>query len=201
MDNNLSLILASGSRARKEMLTGAGLNFTTQPADIDETSIIKKFLTAGASPKDIARELAKQKALHVSREKGGALVIGSDQILEHGGQIFEKVQDKAAAREKLKTLRGKTHRLISAVSIVQNSNIIWHAVDEARLTMHDFDDAFLDSYLDSAEDDITSCVGGYALEKSGAWLFSDIKGDYFTILGMPLLPLLLYLKEERGLKP
>lgn len=177
------------------MLANVGLEFKAIPADIDETATIEELRNSGTAPEDIATQLAMEKALHVAHDKGEFLVIGSDQILEYDGQIFEKASDISAAKDKLKTLRGQTHRLISAVCIVQGAQVIWSAVDEASLTMHDFDDDFLDRYVESAADDVTTCVGGYALEKTGSWLFSDISGDYFTILGMPLLPLLAFLRE------
>lgn len=195
------IILASASRARKDMLINAGLKFQSIPADIDETKIIESLRGQKAKPEVMAVELAQQKAKEISAKHPDAIIIGSDQILECEGQIFEKAKDEAAAKQKLKTLRGKTHRLISAVCIAHENKILWQTHDEAKLTMHDFDDAFLEEYAGAAKDDITRCVGGYAIEKSGAWLFSAIKGDYFTILGMPLLPLLDVLKDEHGCKP
>lgn len=197
------IILASASRARQEMLRNAGLNFQIQPADIDETAIIKSSLHASCvqSTDGVALELAKAKALKIAAQNPNALVIGSDQILEHNNKIFEKAKTVEEARAKLKTLRGQTHHLISAVAVAQNDQILWENAAEAELSMHDFTDAFLDAYIAQAGDDLISCVGAYALEKSGAWLFSEIKGDYHTILGMPLLPLLGYLREAHGLKP
>lgn len=195
------IILASASRARNEMLTSAGLKFASMPADIDETKIIENLRAQKAKPEVMAVELAQQKAKVISAKNPDALVIGSDQILEHEGSIFEKAKDETAAVDKLKTLRGKTHRLISAVCIAQNNEVLWQTYDEAKLTMHDFSDAFLEDYARAAGEDLMSCVGGYAIEKAGAWLFSAIKGDYFTILGLPLLPLLKVLKDEHGCKP
>lgn len=199
--NNPSLILASASAARQNMLRGAGLEFDICPADIDETAIIESLSQSESNPQGIAIQLAMEKALHVSHDRAAALTIGSDQILEHDGQIFEKAQSIGAAKEKLQRLRGQTHRLISAVSIAQDGKILWSSCDEAHLTMHNFTDEFLDEYTKAAGQSLISCVGAYALEKSGSWLFSDIKGDYFTILGMPLLPLLRYLTQEQGFKP
>ena len=190
-----SVILASASRARNEMLTNAGLSFTATPADIDEDKLLNDMRDQGASPNDIASKLADEKARHVSSLHPNAYVIGSDQILEFDGNIFQKAGDENAAKEKLKTLRGQTHHLISSVSIAYNNEIIWRDTDTAALTMHDFDDEFLDQYLAAAKDDILSCVGAYAFEKHGAWLFKSIDANYFTILGMPLLPLLAYLRK------
>lgn len=193
------LILASGSAARRDMLQSAGLEFGVQPADIDETSVITSL--HGSSAQSIAAALAQAKALKIAQDNPDALVIGSDQILECEGQMFEKAKDADEARLKLQTLRGKTHTLISAVCVARGNKILFEAGDEAQLTMHDFDDAFLEGYIAAAGNVLTSCVGAYALEQSGAWLFNDIKGNYHTILGMPLLPLLGYLRETHGFNP
>ena len=187
------IILASGSRARADMLENVGIDFQKIPADIDEDSIIK---ASQDRPEELALKLAQEKALRVSAQNPDAYVIGSDQILEQGGQLFQKAKTIEEAREKLKTLRGKTHQLISSVAIAKDSKIIWHDTDTASLTMHDFDDEMLEEYLKIAEDDILSCVGAYAFETHGAWLFKEIDANYFTILGMPLLPLLEFLREE-----
>ena len=189
------IILASGSRARNEMLQNVGLEFQKIPADIDEGTILKSMHEEGASPENIAVKLADEKALHISKQNPDALVIGSDQVLEQDAEIFQKASDLAEARAKLEKLKGKTHQLISSVSVVQNGEVLWRECDTASLTMHDFDDAFLDEYLQSAGEDILACVGAYAFEKHGAWLFKEIDANYFTILGMPLLPLLAYLAK------
>lgn len=189
------IILASGSRARNEILTNAGLNFKTISADIDEDTILKNMSDKNATPEEIASKLADEKALHIATQNENSYVIGSDQILEYDGQIFQKASDVDAARIKLKTLRGQTHRLISSVSVAYNGKIIWRDTDAALLTMHNFDDEFLEQYLETAKDDILNCVGAYAFEKHGAWLFESINANYFTILGMPLLPLLAFLRE------
>ncbi len=180
------------------MLRGAGVSFESCPADIDETSIIQD---SKAPPDDIALKLARAKALKVAQDHPEALVIGSDQILEFEGEIYEKAENIDAAKDRLRSLRGKTHRLISAAALVRNDEVLWEAAGEATLTMRNFDDAFLDSYASAAGDDLVSCVGAYAIEKAGAWLFSDVQGDYFVILGMPLLPLLGYLKDHHGVTP
>ena len=186
------IILASNSRARNDMLKNAGLNFTKIPADIDEDAVIKG---ATASPKSLALELAQQKALHISAQNSGAYVIGSDQILECEGALFQKANNADEARAKLKTLRGKTHHLHASVAIALNGEIIWHDTDTAKMAMHNFTDEFLETYLATAKDDITCCVGAYAFESHGAWLFDTIDANYFTILGMPLLPLLAFLNS------
>ena len=193
--NKHPIILASGSRARNEMLQNVGLEFQKIPADIDEDTILKSMHEEGTLPEDIAVKLADEKALHISKQNPDALVIGSDQVLEQDGEIFQKATDLAEARAKLEKLKGKTHQLISSVSIAQNGEVLWRDCDTASLTMHDFDDAFLDEYLQNAGEDILACVGAYAFEKYGAWLFKEIDANYFTILGMPLLPLLAYLAK------
>jgi len=191
------IILASGSQARQNMLRAVGLEFTVQPADIDEASIIANI----SNPQEAATILAQKKAEHISQQQKNALVIGSDQILECDGQIFSKAPDKDAAIDKLKSLQGRTHNLISAVSIVQNGGILWSHTDSAAMTMHELNDNAIHNYADAAGDVLTTCVGAYAYETYGAWLFEKTEGEYFTILGMPLLPLLKYLREIHGVTP
>ncbi len=187
------LILASGSKARQDMMRNAGLDFEICPAEIDEGEI---FNRESGSPEEKAQELARAKAKHVASSNKDAIVIGSDQILALDNEIFAKAPDKEAALQKLKSLRGKTHRLISAVSLVRAEEVIWETYETAHLHMHDLDDAFLENYCARAGNALTSCVGAYALESHGSWLFQRIEGDYFTVLGMPLLPLLTALRQE-----
>ena len=190
------IILASQSKARQDMLRGAGIAFEAKPADLDEAEITAQH--KDKATEEIASVLAGEKALYISRQNPDALVIGSDQILECEGNRLSKADSKEEAKEKLLQLRGKTHRLISAVSLAQNGEIIWQCEEQASLTMHEFDDDFLDQYCARAGDALTSCVGAYELEDLGVQLFKTIEGDYFTILGMPLLKLLTYLREEQG---
>jgi septum formation protein len=190
------LILASQSASRKAMLGNAGLVFTCQPADLDERAVLAA--RGNLDPIEMAGVLAAEKALAVSRDIEGALVIGSDQILECDGEILHKATNLEDARAKLAGLRGKTHRLISAVSVTRGDDILWQDSAQARLTMHDFDDAFLDEYCARAGAALTRSVGAYELESLGVQLFDAIDGDYFTILGMPLLRLLTYLRDEHG---
>lgn len=195
----MTLILASQSKARIQMLRAAGLECTSCPADLDEAAFMNAALSEGASPSEIAARLAAAKASYISGQNPGALVIGADQVLECAGQVLSKAASPEDARTKLQNLRGKTHHLISAVCIVQNDNIRWQTAQSAALTMHDFDDVFLDHYIEKAGPALTRSVGAYELESIGAQLFDTIDGDYFTILGLPLLPLLKYLREEQGI--
>jgi len=195
------IILASGSSARRAMLAAAGVAFDVEPAQIDERVLTDQFVrhTTSAPPFDLAQFLADEKALDVSGRRAGFLVIGSDQVLSQGERLFSKAKDRAGARETLLALRGKTHQLHSAVSIVRDGKILWSDVQTVSLTMRAFSDAFLDSYLDSAGQAVLSSVGCYELEGRGVQLFETIEGDYFTVLGMPLLPLLGALRARGAL--
>lgn len=194
------LILASGSAARAAMLEGAGLNFEVRPASIDEGALREHLIAEGAPISDIAALLAEAKAKVIARETPDALVLGADQILVLGHEIFEKPSDIASARETLQRLRGNTHELISAISLVQGGDLLWQGSDAARLTIRDFSTAFLEDYLEQEGDAVLESVGAYKLEGRGAQLFSEIDGDYFTILGLPLL-MLLDVFREAGIMP
>jgi septum formation protein len=193
------LILASGSKARKAMLTQAGLVFDVIPADIDEAAVLKN-LQGKLPPEEIAAELARRKALAVASDNQETLVIGADQMLVCAGRIYSKAKTKEEARENLKNLRGRTHQLISAVCVAHGDEIMWSHTDTASLTMRGFDDDFFNDYMDAAGDALLNSVGGYELEGLGATLFERTEGDYFTILGLPLLPLLGFLLRE-GYRP
>lgn len=200
------IILASQSRARSEMLRGAGVNFRIIKPVLDEVALVHEMMKhftgpEKLTPEKIATELAKKKALTVARKNPDALVVGSDQVLVLDDRMMSKARNRAEAVAKLKTLRGKTHRLISAVAVAKAETIFWSHEEEAQLTMHDFDDAFLDRYVAGAGDALTRAVGAYEIEGRGAWLFSKVEGNYNTILGMPLLPLLSYLREYHGVVP
>jgi len=188
------IILASGSAGRKAMLENAGVNFTVAPADINEKAVVKSM--ADQPVTDITSELAQQKALHVSRANPDVLVIGSDQTLEFDGQLISKAKDADDALKKLKSLRGQKHSLNSAVCVALNGAPVFSHIAQAHLTMHDLSDDFLERYIAADTDALTSCVGAYKIEGAGAWLFSQIQGDVFTIMGMPLLPLLAFLRDE-----
>lgn len=187
------LVLATASETRIAMLTAAGLAFDSQPARVDEETIRRALEAESARPRDIADALAETKALKISGKRPDALVIGSDQVLELDGQIFAKPESQEQAREQLMALRGKTHRLLSAVVVCRAGEPLWRHIGEARLTMRDFSEPWLDQYIPRNWDKIRHSVGGYRLEEEGIRLFSSIQGDHFTILGLPLLPLLNWL--------
>ncbi|MEQ1865449.1 MAG: Maf family protein [Micropepsaceae bacterium] len=190
------LILASGSVTRLEMLRQAGVAVTVERANVDEASAIESLMAEKAKPRDIADFLAELKAVRVSAQHPGAMVIGADQVLSLGTRIFQKPSTRAVAREHLLALRGQTHVLSSAVCVSRDGNIIWREVREARLTMRDFSDRFVDDYLQQAGEEILGSVGAYQVEKLGVQLFSRIEGDHFTILGLPLIPLLEFLRSH-----
>jgi len=192
----VNVILASGSTARADMLRNAGLIFETIPAKVDEATIKASLLADGAKPHDIADALAEYKALRVAGRHADALVIGADQVLVCDGQIFDKAPDMNAAREKLQTLRGRSHQLLSAAVIYEGGKPVWRTIGRAQLFMRDFSDAFLDEYLSDAGEDILSSVGCYLLESTGVTLFNRVQGDYFTVLGFPLLEVLGYLRTK-----
>ena len=190
------LILASGSAARQQMLIDAGLEFKTQPADIDEEKIMQAMKKENASSGNIALSLAKEKARKISKENPDTYVVGSDQVLSLDDKMFSKVSSAEEARERLEEFQGKEHFLTSAVSVYKNAEDLWHKTDVAGLKMKPMDAQAIDKYMKIAGSALTECVGCYALEGAGIRLFKDIRGDYFTILGMPLLPLLNFLDEE-----
>jgi nucleoside triphosphate pyrophosphatase len=193
------IVLASGSRARREMLAAAGVAFTVQAADVDEPAIRARLLKQEASvePKRIAAVLAAAKAEDVSGKIGGSLIIGADQVLALGDELLSKAPNVDAARATLRKLRGRTHELHSAVAFAEKGKVTWAHVATARLTMRDFSDAFLDDYLLRAGDRVGQSVGAYELEGVGVQLFDRIEGDYFTILGLPLMPVLAELRVRR----
>lgn len=195
------LVLASGSRFRRQMLEAAGLSFTVAASTLDEAAAREQMARENpdTTPAEVALFLAEAKATEVSLRKRGTLVIGGDQVLDLDGVVLGKPPDPSAARTQLTALRGRTHALQTAVVLAQDGTILWSHVAVARLRMREFSAAFLDSYLASAGDIVTETVGGYALEGHGAQLFSHIDGDYFTIIGLPLLPLLDELRRREVL--
>ncbi|MCE9524374.1 MAG: Maf family protein [Alphaproteobacteria bacterium] len=192
----MQLVLASGSATRQHLLREAGIAFVVELSHVDEASVIESLVAEKAKPRDVADLLAELKSVRVSNRCSGALVLGGDQVLSLGARIFQKPAGRAEAREQLMTLRGHTHTLSTAVCVSRNGSVIWREVREAQLTMRNFSEGFLDSYLDHAGEDILGSVGGYQVEKLGIQLFSRIDGDHFTILGLPLLGLLGFLRTQ-----
>jgi len=187
-----SLILASASPSRRQLLTDAGLRFAIEPAGIDEDEV-KRSLGSRAAPQELAETLAEMKALRVSAKHPAEFVVGADSTLACNGRMFDKPPSLDAARKQLLALRGQTHELFSSVVVARASQRLWHWSERARLTMRPFTEAFIDAYLARAGSDVLASVGAYQLEGLGAHLFTRVDGDYFTILGLPLLPLLSFL--------
>lgn len=192
------LILASGSAVRATLLRNAGLEFRVQDSRVDEDIVKKEF--AHSDTDTLALKLAEEKALAVSRAEPAALVIGADQILSCDGDRFDKPRDMAEARANLQRFRARAHILHSGLALALGGEIVWRHVDQAHLTMRDFSDGFLDWYLEILGEKVRSSVGCYQLEGPGIQLFERIEGDYFTILGLPLLPLLAELRQREVLR-
>jgi len=190
------LILASQSSARRAMLENAGLTIECYPAQIDEQAIKKSLLADNTPSRNIATALAQQKARAVAQQHPESVVLGADQILVHKGKIFDKPTDMAEARSQLRTLRGQSHILFSAVVIYDHKMPVWRFVGRVELTMRNFSNAFLNSYLEQNGDDLFTTVGGYKLESLGSQLFLSVKGDYFSVLGLPLLEVLEFLRGK-----
>ena len=194
------VILASKSSARRAVLTGAGVAFEVIVAGVDEDTVKTAILAEGASARDVADALAELKAVRVSRGHAG-LVIGSDQTLEFEGKLYDKAETTAEAEARLKLMRGKPHKLHSAVVVAKDGTPIWREIVSATLTMRDFSDDFLDAYLALEGEEMLGSVGCYRLEGPGAQLFSKIEGDYFAILGLPLMGLLDLFRRHGVLTP
>lgn len=192
------MILASTSPTRLAMLRAAGLDPTPIAPRVDEATIRDALTAEGANPRDIADALAEMKARKVAEKHPTDLVLGCDQVLALDRKTFAKPETPDDARAQLTELRGKTHKLLSALVVYENAEPVWRFVGEARLTMHPFSDAYLDDYITRNWDSIRHSVGGYKIEEEGVRLFSAITGDHFTILGLPLLPLLAWL-GNRGM--
>ncbi|HTH15682.1 MAG TPA: Maf family protein [Magnetospirillum sp.] len=190
------IILASGSATRRAMLEQVGVSFVVDTAPVDEAAVKEAMRAETGNPARVAEVLAELKATRVATRHPGTIVIGADQMLDCDGAWFDKPDSREQAREQLCALRGKTHRLTSAVVAVRDGQRLWHHAESAKLTMRRFSDAFLDSYLDQAGEAVLSSVGAYQLEGLGAQLFMLTEGDFFTILGLPLLALLDFLREN-----
>lgn len=192
------LILASGSSTRRAMLAAAGVAFEVVPADVDEPALRSAFRQQHprATSMNIAEMLAAAKAQDVGRRHPQALVIGSDQVLDLDGEIFAKPHDAAGVRTTLQRLSGRTHALHAAVALARGEDVAWSANDTATLTMRALSPAFIDGYVDRAGAAVCQSVGAYQIEGLGIQLFKRIDGDHFTILGMPLLPLLQELRAQ-----
>jgi septum formation protein len=192
---NDPLILASQSPARRMLLANAGIDFETVPAGIDERTIQRA--SGLSAPGDIAALLAREKSVFVSASRSGRYVIGADQTLSLETRLFSKPADREHAAEQLRALAGQSHELCSAVAVARDGKILFEKIAIARMTMRRLSDAEIDAYLDEAGASVTSSVGAYQLEGLGVHLFEQIEGDHFTILGLPLLPLLAFLRSEK----
>jgi septum formation protein len=194
------ILLASSSEIRLHLLQAANVPVTVRPARIDEEAVRAALEAEGATPRDLADALAELKARKIADKEPGALVLGCDQVLDCKSRVYTKPDSREDALEQLRSLRGQTHRLLSAAVLYQEGKPVWRHVGEARLTMRHISDAYLHDYVARNFDSIRHAVGCYKLEEEGVRLFSAIQGDHFTILGLPLLPLLSYL-STRGVIP
>ncbi len=189
-----ALILASQSRARKVLLANAGIEFEAVPANIDERAIQQR--SGVSAPDKIAGLLAREKALWVAQRKAGHYVIGADQTLALGDRLFNKPDGRATAADQIRALSGQTHTLHSAIAVARDGQIVFETVARAGMTMRSLGDADIAAYLDAAGESVTGSVGAYQLEGLGVHLFERIEGDHSTILGLPLLPLLGFLRSQ-----
>jgi len=192
----LTLILASASEVRARVLRNVGVAFDIRPAHVDEDAVKDSLLASGAPLRNVADALAELKAVRISNAAPTALVLGADQVLAFEGELVSKCESLDEARNLLRRLRGKKHELISALVLAKGGSAIWRHVETARLTMRDFSDAFVDDYLAAEGKGLLKGVGCYRLEGRGPQLFERIEGDYFAILGLPLVPLLTALRQH-----
>jgi septum formation protein len=194
----VELLLASTSRSRRRLLEAAGVPFRVVAANVDEAALKRGLAADGssASPAAIAQTLAEAKARSASAASGASLVVGADQVLALAGELFDKPGDPVAARAQLVRLRGKPHQLFSGVALARDGGVVWSMVDRATLTMRDFSDAFLDAYLAEVGAHVCQIVGSYEIEGRGVQLFESVQGDHFTIVGLPLIPLLAELRAR-----
>ena len=192
----MDIILASKSPFRAMLLRNSGVKFTTQSANLDERGVEAPLYNSGATPEDVALVLAEAKAIDVSESNPSALVIGSDQTLSLGDEVLHKPENMEAARRELLKLSGQTHHLNSAIVLVRDGETVWRHVSVARMTLRDLDPGFIGRHLSRVGDVALQSVGAYQFEGEGVQLFEKVEGDYFTIVGLPLLPLLAELRRE-----
>lgn len=194
----MRIVLASGSASRAALLRGAGVEVDLIPSRVDEETAKAAMRAEKVSPHEQAMRLAELKALKVSSAESG-LVIGGDQMMSCADAVFDKPPNLAAAKETLTLLQGRSHHLETATVIAENGQVVWRHLERPKLTMRSLNDSDVDAYLETVGDDVLSTVGAYKLEAEGIRLFSGIEGDYFAILGLPLLPVLDYLRTRKAL--
>ena len=199
MTAQTKLVLASGSASRRRLLEAAAVPFEVAPAAVDEDEVKRAMKAEGADPFQVAEALAELKARRVSPRFPGALVLGADQMLACEGEWFDKPEDMAGAADHLRKLSGRSHSLLTVLCLVRDGTRIWHHRDEARLTVRPLGEDFIRDYLEEVGESALSSVGAYQLEGRGIQLFTEISGDFFGILGLPLLPLLEMLRLHKVL--
>lgn len=195
----MSLVLASGSASRRMLLTAAGVDYVADPADLDEDALMAQLRADGANAERIAEELAAQKALHVSRRHPGALVLGGDSVIAFGDRLLSKCATIDEARALLRALSGREHLLVSAAALAKDGQVLWLKDSPCRMHVRKLSEEFLDDYLKREGAAILSSVGCYRFEAMGSQLFERVEGDYFSVLGLPLLPVLAALREQGAL--
>ena len=193
----MSLVLASASPTRQAMLHAAGVAFTVSPASLDEAALMHDLITKGNDAVTVAAALAEQKAVTVSRRMARQIVLGGDSVLSLGPEILGKSHDLAALRALLLRLSGRVHHLVSSAALARDGHVFWHHTARVRMTVRHLSETFIDAYLAREGEALLGSVGGYRFEGFGAQLFESVEGDYFSILGMPLLPVLAELRAQR----